>query len=84
MEELTSVVYILFSETNQKHYTGKTTNIDNRIIQHNTGLNTSTKSGVPWKIIWTSELLLAKEASELEKNIKKRGAGRFLADMAEK
>ncbi len=84
MEELTTLVYILFSEKTQKYYTGKKTNIGNRIIQHNTGLNTSTKSGVPWKIIWTSELLFAKEASELEKKIKKRGAGRFLADMAEK
>ena len=79
-----TVVYILFSEKTTKYYTGKTTNFERRFFQHNAGFNTSTKSGTPWVTIWKSEFLEDTEASVLETKIKKRGAARFLADIAEK
>lgn len=40
-------VYILFSEKNQQLYTGFTSNILQRIQQHNNGLNTSTANRRP-------------------------------------
>jgi len=48
-------VYILQSNKNNKYYIGYSSNLDKRIKQHNQGLNTSTKGGVPWKIIYTED-----------------------------
>jgi putative endonuclease len=85
MEEIkNTVVYIIFSEKTSKYYTGKTTDFNRRLWQHNNGLNTSTKSGIPWINIWLSDILSSKDASELERKIKKRGAKRFLEDISEK
>ncbi len=78
------VVYILFSSKTAKYYTGKTIHFERRLAQHNAGQNTSTKSGSPWICVWKSDLLEDSEASMLETKIKKRGAVRFLADIAEK
>ena len=48
-----ATVYILFSERLNKYYVGSTTNIERRIIEHNTGLSTFTKSGMPWSVAYT-------------------------------
>jgi putative endonuclease len=71
-------VYILFSEETQKYYTGSTQNLDVRIFGHNNGKTISTKSGSPWKIVWTFQCKTRSEALKLEKKIKSRGAKRFL------
>lgn len=77
-------VYIILSEKTNKYYTGKTNDFERRLWQHNAGLNKSTKSGNPWKLVWKSEKLNQNLARILEIKIKKRGAGRFLADTVEK
>ena len=38
------IVYILYSETTQKYYTGQTQDIENRMLEHNSGETTSIKS----------------------------------------
>ncbi len=74
-------VYILFSQSTGKFYTGQTQNIENRIIEHNSGETKSIKAGFPWKIVWKQELPTRAEAMALEKKIKSRGAYRFLSDL---
>ncbi|MCA9371557.1 GIY-YIG nuclease family protein [Candidatus Woesebacteria bacterium] len=53
-------VYILRSEKDHKLYTGYTTDVKKRIAFHNDGMNTSTRSRRPLKLIYyeayTSEL----------------------------
>ena len=49
-------------------------------MQHNLGETKSTKPGVPWSLIWTSEVLSKHDAIILERRIKKRGAKRYLMD----
>ncbi len=73
-------VYILYSESIQKYYTGQTQNLENRIAEHNSGETKSIKNGIPWNIIYTIEVPTRKEAMQLENKIKKRGAKRFLED----
>ena len=69
MEEYT--IYILRSEKTGRHYIGYTSNLDRRLIQHNEGLNRSTKSGIPWKIIYTETGYKSREeALKREKEIK--------------
>ena len=74
-------VYILKSEKTKRFYTGLSSNPDLRLEYHNRGMNVSTRNGVPWVSCWLSHSMDKKEAMMLEKKIKKRGAGRFLADL---
>jgi putative endonuclease len=74
-------VYILFSDSCQKYYTGQTSNLENRIVEHNSGETSSIKHGIPWRLLWMKECLDRSEAVLLEKKIKSRGAKRYLKDM---
>ena len=75
------IVYILYSKSSLKYYTGQTDNLENRLIRHNSGLNLSTKSGKPWKLIYQIQFSTRSEAMHLEQQIKKRGAKRYLLDL---
>jgi putative endonuclease len=63
-------VYILFSETSQKYYTGQTQDFENRIVEHNSGETKSIKSGIPWLVVWKDEVATRSDAVQLEKKIK--------------
>lgn len=73
-------VYILQSERHNRFYTGMSSNVLERLTRHNEGGNKSTKNGAPWLLVWQSETLDKSSALKLERNIKKRGAGRFILD----
>jgi len=75
-------VYILFSETTEKFYTGQTENLENRIVEHNRGETSSIKAGIPWGVVWSTEVSTRSDAMKLENRIKKRGAKRFLAEVS--
>ena len=74
-------VYILFSKTSLKYYTGQTSNLEDRLFRHNSGLSLSTKSGIPWTLIYQIQFNTRSEALQLEIKIKKRGAKRYLEDI---
>ena len=63
-------VYILFSEKTKKYYIGHTENLDNRLLRHNSGLVRSTKSGIPWVIVYTENYRSRQEAYRRELQIK--------------
>ncbi len=73
-------VYILYSQKRSRYYVGQTADIDKRYKRHNNGLVPSTKSGLPWNLIKTIDVINRSEALKLEKKIKKRGIKRFLKD----
>jgi putative endonuclease len=73
--------YILHSSTTGKFYTGHCSDLTQRINQHNSGINISTRAGIPWKIVYSFQFDSRSEAMALENKIKKRGAGRFLSDL---
>lgn len=77
-------VYILYSESKGKYYTGYSEDTKKRLIQHNSGETKSTKSGIPWIQVWQSLATTKTEALRLERRIKKRGAKRFLEDESSK
>jgi putative endonuclease len=74
-------VYILYSNTCKKFYTGHTDNFANRFVEHNNGETKSIRMCVPWRLIWSLECATRSEAMILEKKIKSRGAARFLMDL---
>ncbi|HEV8515921.1 MAG TPA: GIY-YIG nuclease family protein [Cyclobacteriaceae bacterium] len=79
---MTNKVYILFSPSTKKYYTGHTQDLENRMIEHNGGETASIKNGIPWTLIWLKEISSRSEAMKLENKIKKRGAKRFLEDVS--
>ena len=68
-------VYILFSKTFNKHYTGFTSNIEQRMISHNELGKDWTAKYRPWKIIYTKNFESKTEALKHEKWLKP-GVGR--------
>jgi putative endonuclease len=68
-------VYILFSQNYAKHYTGFTSDLDNRMRSHNGFGKGWTARYRPWKLIFTQSFETKKEAMEYEKWLK-TGVGR--------
>ena len=77
-------VYILFSETIQEYYCGQTSNLSQRLVQHNAGETSSNKRGIPWNLVGYLELETRAESMMLERKIKKRGIKRWLQIHQEK
>jgi putative endonuclease len=48
-------VYILYSSTTDKYYTGYSADVDLRLIKHNLGATLSTRPGRPWIIVYKEE-----------------------------
>jgi putative endonuclease len=63
--------YILFSEKIDRYYYGSSKNPEIRIKLHNAGATRSTKSGIPWKLIYIEQYQTKSEAIKREKEIKR-------------
>ena len=63
-------VYILFSEQFNKHYTGFTSNIEERLKSHNELGKDWTAKYRPWKLIYTKDFETKTEALVYEKWLK--------------
>ena len=63
-------VYILQSELTQKFYIGSTGNIADRMERHNNGRSKATKTGIPWKLVYSEEFTTRSEAVGREMEIK--------------
>ena len=67
---MTYFVYILYSEKYSKFYIGQTNDLSERIRRHNLGVVISTKSYLPWRMIWACEKSSRSESMQLEKKLK--------------
>ncbi len=70
--------YILFSGKNKRYYTGSAEDVEIRLKKQNQGRVLSTKSGVPWNMVYSESFETRTEAIKKEFEIKSRGAKRFL------
>lgn len=68
-------VYILQSLKDFKYYIGTTSNLNSRLDFHNKGLQRSTKSRIPFKIVYSEEHPNKKSALLREKQIKSYKGG---------
>jgi len=71
-------VYIIYSESLNKYYTGSCEDLTIRIAQHNAGRNKSTKPGIPWMIKHTEIFNSLKEARAREAQIKKMKSRKYI------
>ena len=76
--------YIVKSETSGRYYCGSSDDVARRVLQHNDPDYTTTKTTKrlegPWRLVWSEGFGSRAEAMTRERQIKKRGIGRFLAE----
>ena len=72
-------VYALRSEKTCRRYVGITAHLQQRIGQHNSGQTQSSRSGVPWRLIYRERCSDHAHAREREKFLKS-GQGRAFLD----
>ena len=73
------IVYVLESIAQPaRHYTGLTTNANNRVARHNAGLSGHTSKHRPWKLLVSIEFADPERALRFEKDLK-TGSGRAFA-----
>ena len=65
-------VYILKSKVTGKFYIGQTENLERRLHYHNSGYSKSTKSGIPWEVVYVEEFEDRASAMHRESEIKKK------------
>ena len=71
-------VYVLKSLKDGKYYVGSTSNIESRLAYHNAGNQRSTKSRIPFILIYTETYPNRSEAEKREREIKGyKGGGAF-------
>ena len=72
-------VYILKSDTDpDRHYVGRTANVDGRLEWHNAGPCGHTRQNRPWSIVVSLEFPNESQAARFEKYLKS-GSGRAFA-----
>lgn len=63
-------IYVLISEKDGQFYTGYTSNLKNRLAEHENGKVTSTKQRRPLKLIYFEGCLHQQDATRREKYLK--------------
>jgi putative endonuclease len=71
-------VYVLKSLKNNTYYKGRTSDLNKRLNEHNKGKTISTKSGIPWIIVYFETLPTLDEAIIREKYFKTAAGRRYL------
>ena len=66
-------VYILYSAKLDLFYKGQTSNLDNRLMRHNSGYEKFTMKGIPWTLIWKTTKENRSQAVVLKKKLKNLG-----------
>lgn len=62
--------YVLISLKNDKYYIGYTSNLEKRLLEHNSGRVRFTKRYAPWKLYYFEEFINIKDAMSREKQLK--------------
>jgi len=71
-------VYAIISGKDQRIYVGLTSNIDRRLIEHNSGQTFSTKGYRPWKLLYSENVADRQKARKREKYLKSGVGKEFL------
>jgi putative endonuclease len=78
-------VYILYSETLKKFYTGTTDNVEKRLVEHNSMKYPDAYSvkGIPWNLYLKIECESSTQAYNIEKFIKQMKSSKFIQSLKE-
>ncbi len=70
--------YIIYSESKDRYYVGYTADLGLRLEKHNSENSKSTKSGVPWEMVYYEGYKLKTEAMARERAIKKKKSRKYI------
>ena len=76
--------YILHSESRDRFYIGSSSNVEERLIRHNAGATPSTKSGKPWKIVYSEVYISKTDALKREIFLKRMKSRVYLENLIRK
>ena len=71
-------VYILQSEQDNSYYIGSTSDLENRLLEHNYESTGYTSKKRPWKLIYTEEYDVKSEALIRERQLKKMKSRKYI------
>jgi len=54
-------VYIIYSTSRDKYYTGYSQNPEERLVEHNSGATISTRTGKPWVLVYQEKCMGEKQ-----------------------
>ena len=74
-------VYIIYSQSLNKYYTGSCEDFPTRLSQHNAGRNKSTKAGIPWALKHLEKFNSLSEARAREAYIKKMKSRKYIESL---
>jgi len=74
-------VYIIYSKSKNKYYVGYTQNLSLRLIYHNDGWTKSTKSGIPWILVYSEKFKSRSDAMKREKEIKRMKSRKYIESL---
>ena len=77
-------IYLLYSETRDRYYIGSSADVNERLIRHNAGAVLSTKSGRPWKVVYSETFSSKTEALKREFYLKRMKSRVYLEDLIRK
>ena len=71
-------LYILKSNKDGSYYIGQAKNLKDRLHRHNSGQSVSTKSKIPWEIVYSEKFNNRLDATKREKQIKKEKSKKYI------
>jgi len=71
-------VYILYSVSRDRYYIGQTEDLERRLGEHNSGYSKSTRSGIPWELVFKREFQDRNEAIRYEHALKRMKSRRYI------
>jgi len=74
-------VYIIYSSSRDKYYTGYSQNPEERLIEHNSGATTSTRTGRPWTLVYKEKCINKTTSIKREKQIKKMKSRQYIESL---
>ena len=72
------LVYILYSHSADKYYTGHTDDLGQRMTDHNSGKGNYTSRGTPWMLKYTESFPTRAEAMKREMEIKNKKSRKYI------
>ncbi|MDX2188722.1 MAG: GIY-YIG nuclease family protein [Bacteroidota bacterium] len=70
--------YIIYSSKLNKYYVGFTSDLNQRIKNHNSGISSFTSKGIPWELKYFETYLSESDARIREKEIKNKKSRRYI------
>ncbi len=74
-------VYILQSQLDQSFYIGFTTNIEDRLNEHNFGNTGYSKRKRPWNLVYFESYNTKEEAIKREKSLKRMKSKKYILEL---